>query len=182
MHHRILSATKQHIPYLPFIESAAETLFSIDDLPMELRKTNTSLESFTNAQNQNLLWVSVNKYDTPIAFLLAGIVDGCMHITEFDVHPTFGRRGIGTQLLKHSLFIAKQRAFSAVTLTTFEHLPWNAPFYSSHGFKILDTARLDKELTEILNTEKYLGLKRRVAMRLKLQLNASSDKDSAKTE
>lgn len=182
MCHTILSATTQHIPHLPYIENAAETLFSFDDIPKALRSTNTSLEDFTIARNKNLLWVAVNKCDTPIAFLLASIVDGCMHITEFDVHPSCGRRGIGTQLLKHALIVAQQRGFSAVTLTTFEHLPWNAPFYSRHGFKILAKNLICTELANILKNEEFLGLKRRVAMRLPLQPYASSNWRSTLTE
>jgi GNAT superfamily N-acetyltransferase len=169
MNHTILAATLSHLPHLSMIENAAATMFQIEDLPESLRSSNTSLDDFKNAQHHHLLWVAVDKLDTPIAFLVADIVDSCLHIAEFDVHPDYGNRGIGTQLLKYVLLIAEQRSFPAVILTTFEHLPWNAPFYSHHGFTILSDNLIGTEFTKILNREKSLGLKRRVAMILKLQ-------------
>jgi GNAT superfamily N-acetyltransferase len=175
MNHTILPATLAHLPHLPRIENAAATLFPLEDLPKSFRSSNRSLDDFQNAQQNNLLWVTVDEYNTPIAFLLADIVDRCLHIAEFDVHPDYGNRGIGTQLLKYVLFVAEQRSFPTVILTTFEHLPWNAPFYSHHGFEILsDRNLIDTELAEILKQEKLSGLKRRVAMGLKLQPHPKS--------
>jgi hypothetical protein len=54
-------------------------------------------------------------------------------------------------------------------LTTFRHLPWNAPFYQKVGFRILEKANLDEQLAEILEEEaKGLDITKRVAMRLDL--------------
>jgi GNAT superfamily N-acetyltransferase len=173
MNYTILAATRSHLPYLPSIESAAEILFPIEDLPASLRSINTSLDDFENAQQNDLLWVAVDKSNIPIAFLLADIIDRCLHIAEFDVHPDYGNRGIGTELLKYVLLIANQRAFPAVILTTFEHLPWNAPFYSHHGFEILSDNLIGTEFAEIRKQEEISGLKRRVAMILRLKPNPS---------
>jgi GNAT superfamily N-acetyltransferase len=169
MNYTILSATSIHLPYLPSIENAAEILFPIEDLPESLRSINTSLDDFKNAQDNNLLWVAIDESNIPIAFLLADIIDRCLHIAEFDVHPNYGNRGIGTELLKYVLLVAKQRSFPAVILTTFEHLPWNAPFYSHHGFEILSDRLIGTEFAEILHQEKISGLKRRVPMILRLK-------------
>lgn len=174
MNHTILPATLSHLSYLQSIENAAATLFPIEDLPASLRSINTSLDDLKNAQGNNLLWVAVDESDTPVAFLLADIIDRCLHIAEFDVHPDYGNRGIGTQLLKYVLLIAEQRSFPAVILTTFEHLPWNAPFYSHHGFKILSDNLISPEFAEILKREEKSGLKRRVAMILRLQSKPNS--------
>ena len=168
MNYTILPATPQHLPYLPSIEDAAGELFPIEDLPEPLRSISLLPEDFENALNKNLLWVVVDESNLPIAFLLARIIDGYVHIAEFDVHPDYGRRGVGSQLLNYVLEVAKQRAFQAVTLTTFEHLPWNAPYYSKHGFKIIESDRIGNELAEIVKKEKELGMKRRVSMKMRL--------------
>jgi N-acetylglutamate synthase-like GNAT family acetyltransferase len=63
--------------HLPRIENAAATLFLLEYLPESLRSSNRSLVQ--NAQQNNLLWVTVDEYNTPIAFLLADIVDRCLH-------------------------------------------------------------------------------------------------------
>jgi GNAT superfamily N-acetyltransferase len=167
MSYTILPATPQHLPYLASIEDAAGELFPVEDLPEPLRSISLLPVDFENALNENLLWVVVES-NLPIAFLLARIIDGCIHIAEFDVHPDHGRRGIGSQLLNYVLTVAKQRAFQAVTLTTFEHLPWNAPFYSKHGFEVIEADKIGDELAQIVKKEKALGMRRRVAMKIKL--------------
>lgn len=168
MNYTILPATPQHLPYLPSIEAAAGELFPIEDLPEPLRSISLLPEDFENALNKNLLWVVVDESNLPIAFLLARVIDGCIHIAEFDVHPAHGRRGVGSQLLNYVLAVAKQRAFQAVTLTTFEHLPWNAPYYSKHGFEVIEADKIGDELAQIIKKEKAFGMRRRVAMKMKL--------------
>ncbi len=168
MNYTILPATSQHLPYLPSIEDAAGELFPIEDLPEPLRSISLLPEDFENALNKDLLWVVVDESNLPIAFLLARVIDGCIHITEFDVHPDHGRRGVGSQLLNYVLVVAKQRAFQAVTLTTFEHLPWNALYYSKHGFEVIGTDKIGDELAQIVKKEKALGMRRRVAMKIRL--------------
>ena len=168
MNHTILAATLPYLPHLVRIEKAAATMFPLEDLPEPLRSNHTSLADFKHAQDDNLLWVAIDDSNTPIAFLLADIIDGCLHIAEFDVHPDYGNRGIGTQLLKYVLLVAAQRSFPAVILTTFEHLPWNASFYAHHGFTILSDNLIGTEFMEILKREKLLGFKRRVSMILRL--------------
>lgn len=166
---RILAATRQHLPHLPAIEAAAGELFPVEDLPEPLRSLGLSPEEFETALAADLLWVAVADGVTPIAFLLARAVDGCLHICEFDVHPDHGRRGVGTRLLEHVLTLARQRAYQAVTLTTFEHLPWNAPYYARHGFEVIASDAIRGGLAEIVAKEKALGMTRRVAMRLQLR-------------
>jgi len=167
-YYTILPASLQHLLYLPDIEDAAGEIFPIEDLPEPLRSICLLPEDFENALNNDLLWVVVDESHIPIAFLLAKIIDKSMHIAEFDVHPDHGRRGVGSQLLDYVLAIARQRAFQAVTLTTFEHLPWNAPYYSKHGFEVIEADKIGDELAQIVKKEKLLGMRRRVAMKIKL--------------
>ena len=169
MIYTILPSTPQHVPHLPRIEDAAGELFPIEDLPEPVRSLSISPEDFENAQKNELLWVVIDESDTPIAFLLAKIVDGHFHIAEFDVHPEHGRKGVGSRLLKYALAVAEQRAFRAATLTTFEHLPWNAPHYSKHGFERLPADEIGNELNKIVDKEGALGLQRRIAMKAKLR-------------
>ncbi len=168
MKYTILPAAASHLPYLPGIEAAAGELFPIEDLPEPVRAVGLSMADFERAQKDDLLWVMVDADDIPIAFLMAKIVDGYFHIAEFDVHPAHSRKGLGTQFLRHVLKIARQRDFEAATLTTFEHLPWNAPFYAKHGFRILAVDELEHGLAQILASEAEHGLKRRVAMLVSL--------------
>src|SRR5437870_4528148 len=67
----------------------------------------------------------------PVGFVVSGPVDDNVHVHQLSVHPGHGRRGIGSALLS----AAVRTAPGAVTLTTFEHVPWNAPWYLRQGFE-----------------------------------------------
>jgi hypothetical protein len=56
---------------------------------------------------------------------------------------------------------------TALLLTTYEHLPWNAPFYERHGFHRLREEELGPELSAALAFERaHLPLpERRIASR-----------------
>ncbi len=55
---------------------------------------------------------------------------------------------------------------SAVTLTTFRDIPWNAPLYARLGFRELSTDRLSPVLAALVREEAERGLEsaRRVVM------------------
>jgi ribosomal protein S18 acetylase RimI-like enzyme len=89
-----------------------------------------------------------------------------LHVWEMDVHPRFQGKGIGASLMRACQVDAKNCGFSALTLTTFRDLLWNAPFYSRLGFvEINDLAaylRLSAELEE--EAQSGLSRERRCAM------------------
>jgi GNAT superfamily N-acetyltransferase len=68
-------------------------------------------------------------------FLLAQPFSRELHIWEMDVLPAFGRRGIGSGLIRAAQIDARNTGFKALTLTTFRDLAWNAPFYARLGFE-----------------------------------------------
>ena len=57
-----------------------------------------------------------------------------VYLQEIDVHPDFQRRGLGAILLNAFIEDARARGAASVILSTFRHVPWNAPFYAKHGF------------------------------------------------
>jgi GNAT superfamily N-acetyltransferase len=94
------------------------------------------------------------------------IVDGVAHLWQLSVLPSFGRRGIGTSLVEAVCEWASSNGYPAVTLTTFRDVPWNAPFYSRLGFRILE--QLTPGLHAIRGHERAIGdddFGPRVAMR-----------------
>jgi GNAT superfamily N-acetyltransferase len=68
-------------------------------------------------------------------FLVAEPFQRELHIWEMNVHPRFGRRGIGAGLVRAAQIDARNTGFKALTLTTFRDLPWNGPFYARLGFE-----------------------------------------------
>ena len=106
------------------------------------------------------------KSDRPVGFALLTEVEDFIHLKELDVHPEHGRKGLGTRLMHRIIEWARQEQYPFMTLTTFIHLPWNAPFYEKLGFKALAPEELTPALQELLQSEVAYGLpaENRVAM------------------
>ena len=64
-------------------------------------------------------------------FVMCEALGDALHVEQLSVSPAFGRRGIGSALVRHVFALAGDRP---VTLTTFRHVPWNMPFYERLGF------------------------------------------------
>ena len=108
--------------------------------------------------------------DLPVGFAYLTSMDGAAHLAEMDVHPDHGRQGIGTRLVESACDWAKNNGFSQLTLITFAHLPWNAPFYAARGFTQVAGNSIGSDLSNLLEEEAALGIDvtRRVVMRLQL--------------
>ncbi|TDC34898.1 GNAT family N-acetyltransferase [Micromonospora sp. KC213] len=124
------------------------------------------LDTLGECQRAGRVWV-VEADDRQIAFAAVRLVDGCAHVQQLSVHPGYARRGLGRRLLDHVAGWAAGQGLSALTLTTFRSVPWNAPYYARCGFVALSPAQLDPDLAQVLAAEAALGLDmgERVAMR-----------------
>jgi predicted N-acetyltransferase YhbS len=74
------------------------------------------------------------------------------------VHPSHTRQGLGRRLLETAVLWAEQQSLSAVTLTTFADVPWNAPYYQRLGFQTLAESELTEGLQRIVKHEAARGL------------------------
>ncbi len=166
-HAMIRLATPQDIPLLPAIERAAAGLFPAADLPPALRGHTLSSDTLEAAQRERRLWVAV--VGTEVAgFALASTSGPHAYLDEMDVHPAHARRGLGRALVGAVADAARRDGRRSLGLTTFRHLPWNAPFYARLGFRPVDESDLCSSLADALAHEAALGLRQRVAMRLAL--------------
>lgn len=75
--------------------------------------------------------------DEPVGFVLGIRHPQSHYLAELAVHPAHGRRGIGRALVEFFCDEAERDGASAVTLSTFRDVPWNAPFYRRLGFRDL---------------------------------------------
>ena len=94
----------------------------------------------------------------PIGFAALDEVDGRAHLAELSVHPDHGRRGLGTALLTASIDWAVAAGYPAITLTTFRSVPFNAPWYATHGFVELPAADWGPRLRRIWAAEQAAGI------------------------
>ena len=159
-------AAESHVRAIPGIERAAAMMFSEDDLPLELRYRVTDKRTLVDAQRHKQLWAALDEQKILVGFALGHIVGRYAHLEEMGVHPDHGRRGIGSQLLRAVTSWARDGGYPGLTLVTFRHLPWNAPFYERHGFVQLDDTNNSASLRDLMREESEAGLepRNRVAM------------------
>ncbi|GGQ45706.1 GNAT family N-acetyltransferase [Streptomyces mutabilis] len=166
----IRSPRVNELPVLQDIERAAGQRFRdigmreiADDDPLPLGE-------LVRYQQSGLAWVAVDAADVPIAYLIADRVDGGIHVEQVSVLPDSARRGVGKSLLDHLADHAQSEQALALTLTTFSEVPWNAPYYSRCGFRVLADSMLTPGLRKIREREAADGLDRwpRVCMRRQL--------------
>ena len=163
-------AGSEHLSAIPTIELAAAAMFSEADLPVEIRYLVTEEDLLHRAQRDARLWVALTEERIPVGFAMAEIVDGSAHLDEMDVMPDYGRRGIGTKLINTLINWARSADYPLLTLITFRHLPWNAPFYEQLGFVSMDSSEVGEELADLLAEESNAGIdiSKRICMKLDL--------------
>ncbi|MEU8541361.1 GNAT family N-acetyltransferase [Streptomyces sp. NPDC048717] len=132
---RIRAAEAAELTVLQDIERAAGEAFRplgmaaiADDDPLPL-------DVLAGYRDEGRAWVAVDGADRPVGYLLTDTVDGAAHIEQVSVHPDAARRGVGRALIDHLAGAAREQGLTALTLTTFTEVPWNAPYYARLGFR-----------------------------------------------
>ena len=154
--------------FLPQIEQSAGELFrTLPDLAWIADEPIGTADEFLPLIRAGTVWVAEADAPGIVGELRATLADDCLHIVELAVARTFQQQGIGRALIDASANWARSRGLRALTLTTFRHVAWNAPFYARYGFVELP-ADSDGRLKAILLGEMAHGLPNRCAMRLDL--------------
>jgi len=160
------SARAEDLPRLGEIERVAGEAFRelgmslvADDepLPVEI------LEAYVQ---DGRAWVATDAADLPAAYLIVDVVDGAAHVEQVSVHPSQRGQRLGRALIDRAAEWAVDHGFTAMTLTTFADVAWNAPYYERLGFSVLAPEQLGDGLRRVREHEAALGLDRwpRVAM------------------
>lgn len=165
-------ATLEDVPFLPEIEHAAGQLFSQFPALWALPELPTPIEEFHQCQKSGLLWVAALLSGRLIGFAQLDMVDGLAHLDELDVHPDYGRQGIGTKMVQTIIEWARSNGIPAVTLTTFRDVPWNEPFYRKLGFRVLELEELSAGLIRLVEEEESHGLDRALRVVMKIETGA----------
>jgi GNAT superfamily N-acetyltransferase len=159
---RFRQGTLVDLPHLENVERDAAAVFPASALPPNLPPV--SREAFIRGISQRMLWVAEIPVDAIVGFLLARREGSGLHVIEMDVLPEYARQGVGTKLLREACALAAAQSLRFITLTTFEHFPWNAPFYAKRGFSSVPDPSAFPHLAAELWYESEQGLERRIAM------------------
>ncbi|MEO8622421.1 MAG: GNAT family N-acetyltransferase, partial [bacterium] len=162
----IALARPHDLALLPQVELAAARLLA-GHAPDSVLSETTSDADFLEAQRRGHLWVALAD-DVAVGFAQVRVLEPlAAHLDELDVHPTDGRRGLGTRLVLAVCEWAAANGHECVTLSTFRDVPWNMPFYARLGFRVIPPDELSPALRSIVAHEGRHGLDvgRRVIMR-----------------
>ena len=153
----IRAARHVELQWLREIEIAAGQVFGEVGLPEIAAHEPYDIATMAKYVDAGHAWAIADD-DAAVGYAIVDIVDGLTHLEQLSVHPDSGRRGLGGRLLEHVCEWAGDEGFPAVTLTTFRHLAWNAPFYAAHGFRELADDELGPELRRLREEEAREGL------------------------
>jgi GNAT superfamily N-acetyltransferase len=126
-----------------------------------------SLDWLAEFQEDGRAWVVADDNDQAVAYLLAAELDGEALIEQVSVHPSRAHQRLGSELIHTAAEWGRAAGLSGLTLTTFDLVPWNRPYYQRLGFEVVDDQALSPGLREIRASEIERGLDRwpRVVMR-----------------
>jgi len=127
-----------------------------DDMPVERHRLYIA---------QGTEWVALSDVGSLVGFLAAEVFEAELHIWQLAVRLDDQGRGVGGRLLEAADSFARARNLRSITLTTFADVPWNAPWYSRHGFTV---ATDDERLAGLTRMESSRGLPGRCAMRKRI--------------
>jgi len=125
----ISQGTEAHVPLLAAIELAAAGIFPPGSIPDHIRADVTPAGKLFEAAQQGLLWVALAHEGRTVGYAFVQMAGNVALLAQIDVHPCHMRKGIGAALIGRVAEDLQLRNVPALYLTTFAHVPWNAPFY-----------------------------------------------------
>ena len=162
----IRTGRQEDLPALDAIEQSGAETFTDFGQPLVDGSPPAPADQWAKALDDGLLWVAEDADVGVIGFVAGEITDDGLYIEEVDVAMERQKQGNGRRLMQAAIDWARTARLPAVTLTTFRHIPFNAPFYASMGFAVLDEPT--PHLAATLADEIARGFEHRCAMRLAL--------------
>jgi GNAT superfamily N-acetyltransferase len=157
------------------IEQAAGERFRDFGLDHVADDEPASIETLQSYVDADRVWVAADEADMPIGYILVDDVDGAPHIEQVSVLPDYQGNGLGRALMDQVCRWAVEQGRSGVTLTTFDHIPWNRPLYAHLGFRVVSDEEIGPGLRSVREAESAHGLDPAMRVVMRLDLPAPSD-------
>lgn len=154
----IRDARAEDLSTIRSIEVAAGEAFRLIGMAVIADNPPPALDALAVYQQDGRAWVATDSADDPIAYILLVVIERFAHIEQVTVHPGYARRGIGRLLIEEAASWARARGLDGLTLTTFEEVPWNAPYYRRLGFREVPEPQWSDGIRQIVRSERDHGV------------------------
>lgn len=137
------------------------------DLGPEHAFVRAELARWSRSLELGRVFLAVDRTGQGVGFAVLDVLDGEPYLDELAVRRAAMRRGIGGRLLARAADWARAAGGSALWLTTYDHLPFNRPYYERHGYVVMPEAACGPGILHHLEEQRrYLPAPtQRVAMR-----------------
>lgn len=110
--------------------------------------------------------VAVDEQGSLLGFALGCPLGNDLHLEQLSVLPEVGHLGVGRSLMDHWFILSQSRGFEAMSLVTYRDVRFNAPWYETLDFHILQESELNEEQSKLRRAgDGILSIDRRVFMR-----------------
>ena len=151
------AGTPEDLPRLNAIDRAGTLLLASHGFPT-LADELPTVEDTRALVTDRALWVAADGNDRAVGFAVASDPGPCLYLHELSVDPARGREGIGSMLLEAVVAHARWAFHSAVALDTFRTVPFNAPFYSRHGFMAMEPGAVHPDIADLVRAARPPGI------------------------
>jgi len=100
-------------------------------------------------------FLAVDDAGTSLGFAALDFVDGAPYLDQLSVRMESMRRGIGRALLARAIDWARDHG-DALWLNTYDHLPWNRPFYENEGFEVVPPSAWGAGMASTVETQRQV--------------------------
>lgn len=154
----IRKAKAEDLPKMRDIEVAAGEVFRTLSMGAIADDAQPSLEALAVYHQDARAWVATDPDGDAVDYMLVDVVVPYAHIEQVTVHPHYARQALGRRLSDEAALWAVARGLQGITLTTFEKVPWNAPYYARLGIQPVPEYQWPDGLRQIVQSERAHGL------------------------
>jgi GNAT superfamily N-acetyltransferase len=166
----IRPAAPAEIDLLCAIDDDASRLYERSGLDVNLKSDDAFIVAerarWLESARRGHAFLAVDRDGQGVGFAALGTVDGLPYLDQLSVRLEAMRRGIGRLLLAQAIDWARHHG-GPLWLTTWDHLPYNRPFYERHGFVAVPEAECGPDvLYHLAEERRWLPApEHRIAMR-----------------
>jgi GNAT superfamily N-acetyltransferase len=131
-------ALASEIAQLVSIDDDATALYAVHGMTIELGPDHPFVraerERWLDSSERGRTFLAVAGGGAGLGFAALAEVDGAPYLDQLAVRLSAMRQGIGRRLLARAAEWAREAGGAALWLTTYDHLPFNRPYYERHGY------------------------------------------------